>query len=76
MGMVAILHVTINIRYKFTPLNLRSLNMKFEISWPIGFWENGFNILMELQYKRHWLNGQSWSWPLELYWGKKFSNYL
>ena len=30
-------HVTINICYKFTPLDLGSLNMKFEFSWPGDF---------------------------------------
>ena len=29
--------VTINICYKFTPLNLWSLHMKFEFNWPSGF---------------------------------------
>ena len=29
--------VTINIWFKFTPLNLRSLHMKFEFNWPCGF---------------------------------------
>ena len=28
--------VTINIFYKFTPLNLWSLHMKFEFTWPSG----------------------------------------
>ena len=30
-------HVTINICYKFTPLNLRSRHIKFEFNWPSGF---------------------------------------
>ena len=29
--------LTLNINYKFTPLNLKSLHMKLEINWPIGF---------------------------------------
>ena len=33
-------HVTINICYKFTPLNLRSRHIRFEFNWPSGFWEN------------------------------------
>ena len=41
MGMAAHFgHVTINIWYKFTPLNLRIVYMKFELNWPSGFWEN------------------------------------
>ena len=41
MGMAAILDMlNSNIHYKFTPLNLRSLDMKFEINWPISFYEN------------------------------------
>ena len=32
--------VTINIWFKFTALNLRSLHMKFEFNWPSGFREN------------------------------------
>ena len=30
-------HVTINLCYKFTPLNLRTLHIKFEFNWPSGF---------------------------------------
>ena len=29
-------HVTIKISYKFTPLSLNSLPMKFEFNWPYG----------------------------------------
>ena len=36
MGMAAILVMTINIWYKFTPLNFRILHMKFELNWPSG----------------------------------------
>ena len=32
--------VTINIWFKFTPLNLRSLHIKFEFNWPSGFLQN------------------------------------
>ena len=30
-------HVTINICYKLTPLNLRSRHIKFKFNWPSGF---------------------------------------
>ena len=44
--------VTTYIRYKFTPLNLRRLHMKFE-GLVISEETNYFNILMGLQYRRH-----------------------
>ena len=56
MGMVAIL--TIKICANVTPLNIRSLHIKFEFNWFCGFWENCFSILIGLQYKRPWLKGQ------------------
>ena len=37
-------HVTIDICYKFTPFNLRSLYMKFEFEWLTGFCKN--NVLI------------------------------
>ena len=33
------IHMTINICYKLTPLNLWSLHTKFEFIWPSSFWE-------------------------------------
>ena len=65
MGMVAILVIwTLTF---VTPLNLRSLHMKFEINSPSGFWENFVLIYWwdsNISYIGWKVEGLLW--PLEL----------
>ena len=56
-------HVTINTWYKFTPLNLRILQMKFELNWPSGFWENYVLIYWRVSNMR----GQKSTLTIETY---------
>ena len=54
-------HVTINVHYKCTTLNLRSLNMEFEFNWPSGFItlnisseknDFGFNSIQKINFSK------------------------
>ena len=52
-------YVTINICYKFTPLDLRSRHIKFEFNnWPSGFWEN-YVLKIESEYDQEMPQSQS-----------------